>query len=337
MAVRLKDIAEELNVSVVTVSKVLRNQGDISEETRQRVLKLAKELNYQPNWVARSLVMRKTFLIGLVFPDLMHSFFAEIAQGVSRKMRASGYNIVISYSEEDPNVEEQEIEGLLSRRVDGLIIASASPKPTRIFHRIESENVPYVLIDRRVPGITANFVGVSDEIVGRLATEHLIAQGCRHIAHLRGPETTTALGRFEGFRDACAAHGIQVPESHTLTGGYTDETGYDAMRKLLATSPRPDGVVCYNDPVAAGALKAALTAGLRVPQDIAVVGAGNVHYSDLLRVPLSTIDQHSTAIGESAADLLLELIKSSKKPLQPRTVLLAPTLLVRESSQRVST
>src|SRR5688572_7770841 len=131
MAVRLKDIAAELNVSVVTVSKVLRNQGDISDETRQRVLKLAKELNYKPNWVARSLVTRKTFLIGLVFPDLMHSFFAEIAQGVSRKMRASGYTIVISHSEEDANVEEQEIDGLLSRRVDGLIIASASASPNQ--------------------------------------------------------------------------------------------------------------------------------------------------------------------------------------------------------------
>ncbi|HYP09137.1 MAG TPA: LacI family DNA-binding transcriptional regulator [Bryobacteraceae bacterium] len=335
MAVRLKDIAEELNVSVVTVSKVLRNEGDISEETRRRVLKRAKELNYQPNWVARGLVMRKTFLIGLVLPDLMHSFFAEVAQGVSRRMRSGGYNIVISYSQEDPEVETQEIEGMLSRRVDGLIVASAQPpRHNRMFRRIEAENVPYVLIDRQVAGVKANFVGVSDEMVGRIATEHLIAQGCRRIAHIRGPETTaTSIGRCEGFLQACAAHKIAVPEGWVIQGQYTDEGGFAAMQQALQLKPRPDAVYCYNDPVAAGALKAALSVGLRIPQDIAVMGSGNVHYSDLLRVPLSTIDQCSTKIGESAADLLLDLIKADTPP-KPRTVLLSPSVVARESTLR---
>jgi LacI family transcriptional regulator len=334
MAVRMKDIAADLNVSVVTVSKVLRNQGDISAETRRRVLKRAKELNYQPNWIARSLVTKKTYLIGLVFPDLMHSFFAEIAKGVSRKMRAGGYNIVIAYSEEDPEVERQEIEGLLARRVDGLIIASAQqPRQIRIFNRIEDEKVPYVLIDRQVAGIKANFVGVSDENVGRLATEHLIAQGCKRLAHIRGPETTTGIGRCKGFYDACAAHGLTVPPERVVTGLFDDERGYNAMKELLALSPPPDGVVCYNDPVAAGALKAILEAGLRVPEDIAVIGAGNVHYSDLLRVSLSTVDQNSTAIGESAADLLLELLKAQEPP-KPRTILVEAKVRERDSTRR---
>jgi LacI family transcriptional regulator len=330
----MKDIAEDLNVSVVTVSKVLRNQGDISPETRRRVLKRAKELNYQPNWVARSLVTKKTYLIGLVFPDLMHSFFAEVAKGVSRKMRAGGYNIVIAYSEEDPEVECQEIEGLLARRVDGLIVASAQPpRQTRIFKRIEEEKVPYVLIDRQVAGVKANFVGVSDEEVGRLATEHLIAQGCRRLAHIRGPENTPGIGRFKGFRDACAAHGIQTPPERIVTGLFDDERGYNAMRELLALDELPDGVVCYNDPVAAGALKAILEAGLRVPQDIAVIGAGNVHYSDLLRVSLSTVDQNSTGIGESAADLLLELLKAPEPP-KPRVIVIEAKVRERDSTRR---
>jgi LacI family transcriptional regulator len=330
----MKDIAEDLNVSVVTVSKVLRNQGDISPETRRRVLKRAKELNYQPNWVARSLVTKKTYLIGLVFPDLMHSFFAEVAKGVSRKMRASGYNIVIAYSEEDPEVERQEIEGLLARRVDGLIVASAQPpRQTRIFKRIEDEKVPYVLIDRQVAGIKANFVGVSDEDVGRLATEHLIAHGCRRLAHIRGPENTPGIGRLKGFRDACSAHGISVPEERIVTGQFDDERGYNAMRELLALEEMPDGVVCYNDPVAAGALKAILEARLRIPQDIAVIGAGNVHYSDLLRVSLSTVDQNSTAIGENAADLLLELLRA-KEPLKPREIVIEAKVRERDSTRR---
>lgn len=335
MAVRMKDIAEELNVSVVTVSKVLRNQGDISLETRRRVLQRAKELNYQPNWVARSLVTRKTYLIGLVFPDLMHSFFAEVAKGVSRKMRAGGYNIVIAHSEEDPEVERQEIEGLLSRRVDGLIIASAqAPRQTRIFKRIEEDKVPYVLIDRQVAGVKANFVGVSDEHVGRLATEHMIAQGFKRLAHIRGPEnTTTGIGRAKGFHDTCAAHGISVPEQWVVPGLFNDEGGFQAMQKLLALDSRPNGVVCYNDPVAAGAMKAALQAGVRISEDIAVIGAGNVHYSDLLRVPLSTIDQHSTALGESAADLLLELLRADETP-KPRNILIEPKVLARDSTRR---
>jgi LacI family transcriptional regulator len=334
MAVRMKDIAEDLKVSVVTVSKVLRNQGDISEETRLRVLKRAKELNYQPNWVARSLVTRKTYLIGLVVPDLMHSFFAEVAKGVSRKMRAGGYNILMVYTEEDPDVEIREVDGLLARRVDGLIIASAqSPKQTKLFRHIEEEKVPYVLIDRQVAGVKANFVGVSDEQVGQLATEHLIAQGCRRLAHIRGPENGTGVGRYKGFQEACARHGFEVPPEYVVQGLFNDDGGFRAMQRLLDLKPLPDGVVCYNDPVAVGALKAALEAGLRVPQDVSVVGAGNVHYSDLLRVPLSTVDQNSVAIGENAADLLLELLGADKAP-KARSILIEPKLIARESTRR---
>src|SRR5437016_2818789 len=125
--VRLKDIAEELNVSVMTVSKVVRGQTDVSEATRKRVLARVRELNYQPNWIARSLAARQTFIIGLVVPDLMHSFFAEIAKGVAAAMRPQGYDLVICNSEEDGEVESSEVDRLLARQVDGLILASAQP------------------------------------------------------------------------------------------------------------------------------------------------------------------------------------------------------------------
>ena len=279
MAVRMKDIAEDLKVSVVTVSKVLRNQGDISAETRRKVLKRAKELNYQPNWVARSLVTRKTFLIGLVVPDLMSSFFAEIAKGISRKVRPAGYNLVIANSEEDPRIEESEIDMLLGRQVDGLIIASAQPpSDSKLFARLQAADVRFVLIDRDIGGPGINFVGVRDEEIGEIATEHLIRQGCTRLAHIRGPENGTGVGRLKGFRNALAKHGMKTPSGFVVRGEFNDAAGYEAMETLLARHPRPDGVVCYNDPVAAGAVKAALDAGLRVPQDIAVTGAGNVHY-----------------------------------------------------------
>jgi LacI family transcriptional regulator, galactose operon repressor len=334
MPVRMKDIARDLNVSVVTVSKVLRNHSDIGPVTRERVLQRVKELGYQPNWVARSLVTRRTYIIGLVVPDLMHSFFAEVAKGVGRKIRPRGYNVVISNSEEDAQLEAQEVNLLLARQIDGLILASAQkPGESDLFERIEEHKVPVVLIDRRISGLDLSYVGVDDEQVGRLATEHLIERGCRRIAHIRGPQISTGLGRLEGYRQALSRHGLRVASRYVLTGDSGDSTGYEAMRRLLALDPPPDGVFCYNDPVAAGAMKAALEAGLRVPEDLAVVGAGNVHYSDLLRVPLSTVDQSSSQIGEHAADLLLDLVES-KRPRRPRTILLAPKLVVRDSTNR---
>src|SRR5919205_3308744 len=148
--VRLKDIARDLNVSVMTVSKVVRGRPDVGAETRSRVLARIKELNYQPNWVARSLAARRTFMIGLVVPDLMHSFFAEIAKGVAAAIRPLGYDVVICNSEEDSAFEASEVERLLARQVDGLLIASAQPPDTTgVFERIEARGVPYVLIDRR--------------------------------------------------------------------------------------------------------------------------------------------------------------------------------------------
>src|SRR3974390_2889484 len=147
--VRLKDIARDLNVSVMTFSRVVRGCADVGAETRSRVLARIKELNYQPNWVARSLAARRTFIVGLIVPDLMHSFFAEIAKGISRALRPLGYDVVICNSEEDASLEASEIDRLLARQVDGLILASAQP-PAAVdpFARIEARGVPFVLIDR---------------------------------------------------------------------------------------------------------------------------------------------------------------------------------------------
>src|ERR1043166_2792619 len=148
--VRLKDIARDLNVSVMTVSKVVRGCADVGAETRSRVLARIKELNYQPNWVARSLAARRTFIIGLIVPDLMHSFFAEIAKGVSSTIRPLGYDVVICNSEEDAEAEASEVDRLMARQVDGLLIASAQPSDQlELFSRIDARGVPYVLIDRR--------------------------------------------------------------------------------------------------------------------------------------------------------------------------------------------
>src|SRR5579872_6645966 len=232
--VRLKDIAHDLNVSVMTVSKVVRGCADVGAETRSRVLARIKELNYQPNWVARSLAARRTFMIGLIVPDLMHSFFAEIAKGISTAIRPAGYDVVICNSEESAELESSEVDRLLGRQVDGLILASAqAPDATAVFERIEARNVPYVLIDRRFPNRNASYIGADDEAIGRLATHHLIERGCRRIAHIAGPPNNPGVGRLKGFRDALAKAGIPLPDSYVVQAS-DDASGYEATRRLLA-------------------------------------------------------------------------------------------------------
>ncbi|MFZ0901917.1 MAG: LacI family DNA-binding transcriptional regulator [Candidatus Sulfotelmatobacter sp.] len=334
MPVTMMDIAKDLKVSVVTVSKVLRNQGRISDATRKRVLRRAKELNYQMNWVARSLVTRRTYTIGLLLPEFAHPFFAEIARAVAQTVRPHGYHIVISSFEEDPDLEASEVDSLLARQVDGLIIASSQP-PHRLamFKRVQERNTPYVLIDRPIVGLRACFVGVDNRAIGSLATEHLIERGCCRIGHLRGPEVGIAEERLEGYRRALTRHGFRPHSSYIVAGGRGDDTGYEGMRKLLGVRPATDGVFCYNDPVAIGAMRAILEAGLKLPDDIALVGAGNVHYSDVLAIPLTTIDQGTCRIGVLAAELLITRI-ASKRSMRSQKILIPPKLVERESTRR---
>src|SRR5580693_465670 len=236
----MKDIAQDLGVSLMTVSKALRSHTDISEETRQRVLLRMRELNYQPDWIARSMVTRRTYLVGLVLPDLMHSFFAEVAKGVARKLQPLGYQVVISDTGEDGEVERRQVDVLVNRKVDGLIIASAQRKgQMELFQMLDANKTPYVLIDRMISGTDANYVGVKDDDLGSLATEHLIAQGCQRVAHIRGPAVATGTGRLRGYRRALARHNITANPAYVTSGQYGDTTGYDAMQELLKTNPRP--------------------------------------------------------------------------------------------------
>jgi LacI family transcriptional regulator len=337
MVARLKDIAQDLGLSVVTISKVLRNHPDIGEQTRKRVLTRMKELNYQPNFAARSLITGRTWTIGLVVPDLLHPFFAQVAKGISVEARRKGYSLFISSSDEDPALEQEEIAQLQARRVDVMLIAS-SQLTAESFRKLEEQKVPYILLDRQFPGFESNFVGVDDAAVGVLATTHLIEQGCRRIAHIRGPEISTAIGRLNGYRQALESHQMATLPGHVVAIGPSgdhegDQAGYAATVKLLGTKPLPDGIFCFNDPVALGTMRAIFDAGLRVPEDIAVVGCGNLSYSDFLRVPLTSVDQNSKMIGKMAATQALKMAES-KTPVPCKCALVAPQLVVRASSLR---
>lgn len=331
----MKSIAEELGLSIATVSKVIRDHPDISPETRERVQSRLKELKYRPNLAARALVTGRTHTVGLVVPDLIHPFFGEAALGLSRALRRQGYDVIMFSSEEDRGLERRGIEQLLARQVDALVVASASEDLAGLDY-ITDQNAPFVLIDRRPAGFKGLYVGVDDVEIGRMATEHLIETGRKFIAHIGGPKVSTGVGRLTGYRNALASHGLPFRPEYAIGRQYgdvaSDSTGFEAMKTLLSLDPAPDAVFCYNDPTAMGAMEAALEHGLRIPEDVALVGAGNVRYARFLRVPLTSVDQQSHLIGERAAKVALALIEGRPSP-QTRSLLLKPELVVRASSR----
>jgi len=336
MGVTLKDIARDLGVSVITVSKALRNHSDISDQTKARVLKRVQELNYRPNLAARALVTGRTNMIGMVIPDLVHSFFSEVVRGVSVSLRNSGYTLVVTSSEQDPKIERQAVEQFITRRVDMLLIASTH-WTVEMFRRIEEAGIPYILIDRSFLGLAAHFVGVNDEEVGALATQHLIDTGCKCIAHIGGPALSPLLGRLEGYKRALTRNGIAVDPDLVMSTDRAEELGdaaaYSATQILLGQNPRPDGIFCYNDLAAYGAISAILDAGLRVPEDVSVIGCGNLLYNKFLRVPLSSVDQQTAVIGQRAAKLALQLIEADQA-IVPKPIFLEPRLVLRASTRK---
>ncbi|HUC78274.1 MAG TPA: LacI family DNA-binding transcriptional regulator [Vicinamibacterales bacterium] len=328
----MKRIAGELGVSITTVSKVLNHHADISEATRNRVLAKVEELGYQRNAVARSLTLRRTHTLGIVIPDLMHSFFVEVIAGIEPVASARGFGLLLCSSGEDPRKERGELELLRGRQVDGVVIASAHASGnTDMLKQLTRHGTGLVMIDRDDhPSVKCHRVVTDDEQVGVLATSHLIDAGRRAIAHVAGPAIVHARRRERGWRAALAARGIRPSEAWLVAGGFMEGDGYRAMKRLLAVKPRVDAVFAANDPAAIGAMKAIWEAGLRVPDDIAIVGAGDIALGDLLRVPLTTVAWSRQEQGRHAAELLLNGLDRQSDP--PQRIVIPPRLIVRESS-----
>ena len=329
MPVTLEDIARALNVSKMTVSRAINVHPEISRQTRARILAMAQKMKYRPNQFARALTTNHSYLIGIVVPDLMHSYFAEICRGVETHARPAGYQNLICSTDEEARKEKDEIEALLSR-TDGLIVASALPaSEAKFYKRLLSEGANIVLIDRLLDGLRCSAVTTDDIKVGLLATEHLIKLGHRKIGHLRGPDVSTSLKRLQGYQQAMKKAGLK-PVIRDC--GFTESDGYDAMKKWIAAGDLPEAIFASNDPAAIGAMSAMSEAGLSVPGDVALVGAGSIHYGDMLRVPLTTVSWSKSEMGQAAANLLLELIDGKKKAR--RVVTVPPELLIRESCGR---
>ncbi len=338
MATRMKDIAKALDLSIVTVSKVInKKDAHISEATRKRVLECARRLDYRPNLAAKSLVTGQSNMIGLIVPELFHGFFGEVAAGMSDTLDQQGYGLIISSSRDDFHLENKEIRQMLARNVDALVVASCNSNSDALLSA--DREVPLILLDRRVGERGAFWlVGVDDLLVGELATQHLIDIGRKRVAFIGGPDFSPTSDRREGYLKVLGKHGIKVPAKWVLRLPRNEESspvfGETIMRQLLKCKPKPNAVFCYNDPTAWGATLAVLEAGLRVPEDIAVLGCGDNMHNDFFRVPLSSVSQKSKLMGCEAANLAIRLIRNRAQKVEqaPMTLFLQPTVVVRNST-----
>ena len=330
MATTLADIARKLGVSKMTVSRAINNHPEVSDETRKRILETAHKLNYRPNQYARALTTNRSFLFGIVVPDLMHSYFAEICRGVEEIGRPAGYQNLICNTDEQLSKEMGEIEALMPR-TDGLIVASAMPpQDAKFYRRIIKEGAKIVFIDRGLDGLNSPLVTTDDDQVGLIGTEHLINLGHRRIGHLRGASVSTGEGRYTGYRRALKKHKIPFDKSLVRACGFTEQDGYEAMKLWLKEGNVPRAIFAANDPAAIGAIRAITDGRLRVPEDVAIVGSGNIHYGDMLRVPVTTVEWSKNEMGYAAARLLIKIIEG-KKQAKNQHIKVEPKLVVRES------
>jgi LacI family transcriptional regulator, galactose operon repressor len=329
----MKRIAADLGVSITTVSKVLNHHADIGEATRARVLARVEELGYRPNAVARSLTLRRTHTLGIVIPDLMHSFFVEIIAGLESVASARGYGVLLCSSTENPKKERSELEMLRARQVDGIVLASVhGSHNSELLQRLAAQVGALVMIDRDDhPRVRCHRVLTDDELVGRMATEHLLSQGRRAVAHIAGPPITHARRRESGYVSALRDAGLELKPGWIARGGFMDADGYQAMKRLLELDRPIDAVFAANDPAAIGAMRAIWEAGLTIPDDIAVIGAGDIAHGDLLRVPLTTIGWSKEELGRRAAELIIDQL-AGRDDGTVRRVIVPPRLVRRASA-----
>jgi LacI family transcriptional regulator, galactose operon repressor len=330
MATTLADIARALGVSKMTVSRAINNHPEISPETRARILEAAQRMNYRPNQFARALTTNRSYLLGVIVPDLMHSYFAEICRGVEAIAKPLGYQNLICSTDEDVANEASEVEALLPR-TDGLILASsASLEESKFYKRLTRERAKIVLIDRQLEGIKCPSVTTDDVKVGSLATEHLLSLGHRRVGHLKGTVASTAALRFAGYQEALAKHHVAFDSELVRECGFTEADGYRAMKEWIRNGDVPSAIFAANDPAAIGAMSAIAEAGLKIPENIAIVGGGNIHYGDMLRVPLTTVAWSTAEMGQAAARLVIDLVEG-KRGTKEQHVIVEPELVVRAS------
>jgi len=328
------DLAMELNLSPSTVSRALNDRWDVSKETRRKVLEKAEELNYKPNVLSLGLKGFKTFTVGVIIPEFVNSFFAEVLNGINSVLQNHDYQILICQSNEDSDQELSNIRLLESRFVDGYLVSvSDNDANAAYFKALVDKGSPLVFFNRICSRVQVPSVVVDDRKYAYLATNHLIQQGCRRIAHFMGPDNiAVSQDRKMGYLDALKENNIPLDESLLIPAGIFMEDGAAAAEKLLSDGRAlPDGLFAVNDPCAIGAMKTLKRAGISIPSEVAVVGFSESQMASIVEPGLTSVKQPTFEIGASSARLLLEWIQTGRMP-RSRQLKLDASLIVRDSS-----
>lgn len=327
MSVTIKDIAREANVAVSTVSKVLnKRDASIGEATRIRVRETAERLGYQPNMVARGLRAKSTRTLGFVLPDITNPYFPAIARGIEDTAHEAGYTVIFCDTDDDVNRESSSIRTLTAKMIDGIILTHALDAR---LSNLEECQVPTVVVNRCLHDITSGvgLVYTDMKIAIRTATDYLFTKGCSNIS-LIAARRDLAPNRFEGYADSLAKHGIPLREELVFEGDYDAETGGRGI-EILCNRASFDGVVCGNDLIAMGAIRALRCHGKAVPQDVRVIGLDDIYLARYFEPSLTTVRQPAYEIGQAAAQML---ITSLSEGVQLSIKELPFKLMIRESA-----
>ena len=339
--VTLKQIAETLGISITTASKALKDYPDVSKKTKRLVKELAETLNYKPNAFAVTLRTKESKTIGLIVPEVVHHFFSSVIKGIIAQAEKKGYLVIILQSNESYELEKKQIDLLLSKRVDGVLISLANG--TGDFKHLNDlmvQDVPLVMFDKIAKIVNCSKVIINDRKAAYTATQHLIDNGCKRIAHFRGPLLPqNSIDRFLGYKQALVDNNVPYDPSlvYILDDMSFDEGKYFA-EKLLKDHKDVDGIFIYTDLVAIGAITKFNEMGVKIPDDISIVGFSNWFMSSVINPRLTTIDQPGYKMGKTAFKLLYKEIKKKKENLPPnfKTVELQTELIIRESTKQAS-
>jgi len=333
----LKQIAETLGISITTVSKALKNYPDVSEKTKKSVLDLANSLQYTPNSFAVNLRTKESKTIGLIIPEVVHHFFSSVVNGIIAEAEKNGYLVIILQSNESLDLEKKQVELLINKRVDGIIL-SLSNESNDDFHlkEIIRREIPLVQFDKIAKLIPSSKVIINDQKAAFEATEHLIQRGCKKIAHIRGPiNPQNAIDRFLGYKKALEKNNIPFDSKLVYTcKNVTFEEGKEFAEQIIKDHPDVDGIFVITDLVAVGVLAYFNENNIKVPQQVKIIGFSNWFMSQVITPKLSTVDQPSYEMGVQSFSLLLEEMNANKemKSFTPKTIELTTTIIERESS-----
>lgn len=327
----IRDVARLAGVAPITVSRVVNGADSVSEDTRRRVQQAIDHLHYVPNTLARSLRSRQSHTIALIVPDITNPFWTTVARGVEDTAAENDYRAILCNTDENPVKEMNYLNLLVERRVDGVMIAPATPDRKHLAV-LKQLHVPCVLVDRRVAGFKADVVYGDSRTGACLLIDHLIDLGHRRIALINGPRTiSSAQDRADGYRESLETHGLSVEESLVFQGEFKQESGHRLVKQALEHDPRPTAIFAANNFIALGALLALQEAGLRVPEDMALVCIDDVPYLSTIGPFLTVAAQPAYEMGEAAARLLIERL-TGKRTGNVREVVLALQLIIRRSS-----